>query len=135
MSPRTSEPTRALYVRIPLPAAAKLDAAAQRLGRSKRDVIAALVDDHLDDDLTLDAAPRRVVIEDTPGVMTVGHHHFTPAPAPEVLTLEEAAELLRVDAGALRTWAEDGTVPGRRLGEDWRFRRDALLDWLSADVA
>jgi excisionase family DNA binding protein len=64
--------------------------------------------------------------------MRVGHHRFTPAPAPEVLTLEEAAELLRVDVDALRSWAESGEVPGRRLGDDWRFRRDALLDWLGA---
>jgi len=132
MSPRESEPTRALYVRIPLPAAAKLDAAAERLGRSKRDVIAALVSEHLDDDVRIEAQPRRVVIEDTPGQLRVGHHHFTPAPAPEVLTLQEAAELLRVDVEALRAWAEAGDVPGRRLGDDWRFRRDALLDWLGA---
>lgn len=131
MSPRESQPTRALYVRIPLPAAAKLDAAAERLGRSKRDVIAALVEDHLDDDTRIEAQPRRVVIEDTPGQLRVGHHHFTPAPAPEVLTLEEAAELLRVDPDALRAWAEAGDVPGRRLGDEWRFRRDALLDWLT----
>jgi excisionase family DNA binding protein len=132
MSP--SEPTRALYVRIPLPAAAKLDAAAERMGRSKRDVIAALVADHLDDDVRIDAQPRRVIVEDTPGELRVGHHHFTPAPPPagEVLTLEEAAALLRVDVEALRDWAEAGDVPGRRLGGQWRFSRGALLDWLGA---
>ncbi len=132
MPSRESEPTRALYVRIPLPAAAKLDAAAERTGRSKRDVIATLVAQHLDADAALDAQPRRVVVEDTPGELRLGHHHFTPAPGPDVLTLEEAAELLRVSVDALRTRAERGEVPGRRLGDEWRFRRDALLDWLAA---
>lgn len=132
MAPRESEPTRALYVRIPLPEAAKLDAAAERLGRTKRDVIAALVAEHLDEDVRFEAQPRRVVIEDTPGELRLGHHRFSPAPAPEVLTLEEAAALLRVEVGALRAWAQAGEVPGRRLGDDWRFRREALLDWLGA---
>jgi excisionase family DNA binding protein len=116
MSPRESTPTRALYVRIPLAEAAKLDAAAERLGRSKRDVIAGLVAEHLD------------------GELKMGHHRFTPTPVPDVLTLEEAADLLRVEADDLRGWAEAGEIPGRRLGDEWRFRRDALLDWLgSAD--
>jgi excisionase family DNA binding protein len=72
------------------------------------------------------------VVEAMPGELRLGHHDFTPAPVPEVLTLAEAAELLRVEVEALRAWAEAGDVPGRRLGGDWRFRRAALLDWLAA---
>lgn len=135
MSPREPEATRAVYVRIPLAAAEKLDRATERLGASKRDVIATLLADHLDDDGRGVAAvgrPRRITIEETGDRMTVGHHAFTPMPPAEVLTLEEAAELLRVSTDALRARAEAGEVPARRLGDQWRFRREALLEWLGA---
>jgi excisionase family DNA binding protein len=49
----------------------------------------------------------------------------------EVLTAEEAAELLRVSVAALLSDASSGRLPGRRIGEEWRFARMALLDWLS----
>ncbi|WP_259310881.1 helix-turn-helix domain-containing protein [Capillimicrobium parvum] len=114
-----------------MPVAEKLDRAAERLRTSKRDVISALLAENLDEGAPA-SRPRRVVIEDAPERMTVGHASFTPAPAPEVLTLEDAAELLRVSPDALRERAEAGDAPGRRLGDDWRFSREALLAWLGA---
>ena len=47
-----------------------------------------------------------------------------------VLTLDEAATLLRVDAENLQRLAESGTVPGRRIGTVWRFDCTALMSWL-----
>jgi hypothetical protein len=41
------------------------------------------------------------------------------APA-AVLTLEQVLEL-----------AEARSVPGRRIGDEWRFSRPALIDWLA----
>jgi hypothetical protein len=29
--------------------------------------------------------------------------------------------------------AEQGTLPGRKVGDDWRFARAALLRWLEGD--
>ena len=37
-----------------------------------------------------------------------------------VLTLAEAAILLRVEAESLQRLAERGGVPGRRIGDSWR---------------
>jgi excisionase family DNA binding protein len=134
MPTRQPEPTRAVYVRLPVREADKLDRAAARLRSSKRDVIATLLSDHLD----ADGGRRRVIVEDDGADLVVGHHAFTPAQEPSagstdgVLTLDEAAELLRVSLDALRARAEAGDVPGRLLGGEWRFRRDALLDWLGA---
>lgn len=51
---------------------------------------------------------------------------------PEVLTLEEAATLLRVKDAELSEAVERGDVPGRRIGTQWRFSRAALLAWLAA---
>jgi excisionase family DNA binding protein len=64
--------------------------------------------------------------------VTVGRHAFTPAPPAEVLTAAEAAELLQVAEADLLAIAERGGLPGRRIGDAWRFSRAALLDWLAA---
>jgi len=49
-----------------------------------------------------------------------------------VLTLREAAGLLRVAQGALERMAQDGNVPGMMVDGKWRFTRQALEDWVSA---
>jgi excisionase family DNA binding protein len=65
----------------------------------------------------------------------VGRHEFRPAepPAalPDVLTLEEAAELLQANPEDVRRLAERGDLPGRKLGRAWRFSRAAVLAWLA----
>jgi excisionase family DNA binding protein len=99
---------RPLYVRLPDEAAEKLHQAAFELGLPKQDIVTTLLQDHL----------------------TVGKHEFTPYAAEDVLTAEEAADLLRSDAATVTAMAEKGTIPGRKLGDDWRFARAALLRWL-----
>ena len=51
-----------------------------------------------------------------------------------MLTLSEAAALLRVDAPALERLADSGNVPGRRIGIEWRFDCAALMAWLQAST-
>ena len=48
----------------------------------------------------------------------------------EVLDLEEAAALLRLQPETVRALAESKRVPARRIGNTWRFSRAALLAWL-----
>ena len=57
----------------------------------------------------------------------------SPSPAPDVLTLNEAAELLRVDANELEQLVMRSEVPARRIGSEWRFNREALLAWINGD--
>jgi excisionase family DNA binding protein len=79
-----------------------------------------------------DAGRRRVTVETLDqGELTVGRHSFGPRNL-EVLTLEEAAELLQVDSEVVLELARVGTLPGRELGGEWRFARAALLEWLGA---
>src|SRR5689334_6742211 len=54
-----------------------------------------------------------------------------PATSGEVLTLAEAAALLRVSEEGLKADAVAGRVPGRPVAGEWRFTRTALLTWLS----
>lgn len=51
--------------------------------------------------------------------------------AASVLTLAEAAEMLRIDVAAMTELADQERVPGRRVEGAWRFGCQALLDWLA----
>src|SRR4051812_1063249 len=48
----------------------------------------------------------------------------------EVLTLAETAEYLRVTENEVARLIRDQGLPGRKLGDDWRFLKAALQDWL-----
>ncbi len=118
------EPTRAIYVRMPDRLARKLDKAAEKLGATKRDVLAMLVNDHLD------------VAGDNLLIGLRGGRARQPEPATEageVLTLEEAAQLLRAETGDVLALIDAGELPARRLGDSWRLSRTAVLAWLRGD--
>ena len=115
-----------LYVRIPKDQAEQLDEAAHRLRRSKQDLVTGLITTYGDLD-TL----RRVTIETTENGLTVGHAEFRPFAPPEVLTIAQLAEWLQVEPEAVAELADAGELPGRRLGGEWRFAREAVLAWLA----
>jgi excisionase family DNA binding protein len=71
------------------------------------------------------------VVEADDPQLVVGHHSFRPADIPDVLTPAQAAALLQVDEEAVLALAEEGRLPGRRIGDDWRFARAAVVAWLS----
>ena len=52
-------------------------------------------------------------------------------PKHEVLTFPEAARFLRIKKPLLEKLVEQGRVPARKLGDEWRFSRSALHAWLS----
>jgi excisionase family DNA binding protein len=54
----------------------------------------------------------------------------TPRQLPSVLTLEEAAEYLRLSPDIVRQEAIAGKIPGQLIGEHWRFLRSAIDEWL-----
>jgi excisionase family DNA binding protein len=134
------DPTAALYVRLPHPEFEKLARAAEALATNKKAIVTSLVARYVDPDTangldalrgSLAADPRRITI-DLPGEgLAVGHHAFTPAPLPDVLTPAQAAELLQVTEEQLVALADAGSVPGRRIGDQWRFSRPALIEWLA----
>lgn len=54
----------------------------------------------------------------------------------DVLTREQAAKLLHVEAHTVTRWVKARGLPGHRLaGGEWRFRRSALLRWLDQHKA
>jgi excisionase family DNA binding protein len=131
-------PTAALYVRLPHDEFDKLDRAAEALSTNKKAIVTSLVSRYVDPDTPagLDTLrdglePRRVTINLPDDSLAVGHHAFTPSPLPDVLTPQQAADLLQVTPEEVVELAEAGTLPGRRIGEQWRFSRPALIDWLA----
>ena len=119
------EDVSAVFVRVPREAAEKLDRVAYASGAPKREIVARLLTDHLEA-----SAPEPLRMPARDG-MGFGRHEFRPAAAPEVLTLPQAAELLQSEVDAVRQLAESGDLPGRTVGGEWRFSRDALLAWLA----
>jgi len=47
-----------------------------------------------------------------------------------VMNTEEAAELLGLSPYTIREFAREGRIPGRKIGKEWRFSRQALLRWI-----
>lgn len=55
---------------------------------------------------------------------------LTWATAPEILTVEELAELLRLSYNAVNEAINNGEVPSQRIGRVKRIYRDAVISWL-----
>jgi excisionase family DNA binding protein len=104
-----------LYVRIASDSARRLDEAVASSGMTKRQIVEDAVREHL-------GTGKEGLV-----VGRIALHE----PAPDVLTAGEAAALLRIAEPELLGAAERGELPARRIGDEWRFGREALLAWLS----
>lgn len=99
-----------LFVRLPRDQATALDRLVDSTGQRKQHLVSELLADQL----------------------TVGHAEILESVGEaEVLTLQEAAGLLRLPVETVRASALAGELPGRAFGEEWRFARTALLAWLA----
>ena len=54
-------------------------------------------------------------------------------PADEVLTLAEAAAYLRVSEADLVELVHSQNLPGRFIGNEWRFLKSAIQQWLAKE--
>ena len=117
-----------LYVRLPTPQAESLHEAAHRLNISKQDLVSRLVASLGEAESD---ALRRVTVETTDDHLTVGHAEFRPYDPPDVMTAQQLAAWLQVDEQTITTLAEQNELPGRKLGDEWRFAREAVVAWLA----
>jgi excisionase family DNA binding protein len=130
--PRREEDYTALYVRIPSAEAEKLHRAADVLKTPKRELITKLVAEFDPDDPVW----TRPVAGPSVGAQAefgFGQHSFRPAAELEILTPAQLAGLLQVEEETVVELAESGELPGRKIGEEWRFSREAILAWLAAE--
>lgn len=108
-----------LFIRLPTNQAAALNRLASETGRTKQHVVSALVGQ------ALAAAPRPLAVGRAE-VVSTPHERDD-----DVLTLDEVAGLLKVSSDAVRSRAEQGELPARRFGDDWRFSKLAVFAWLA----
>jgi excisionase family DNA binding protein len=136
MSKRSEQEMAALFVRLPVEQAEKLDRAAFELKVPKQQLVNALVARFSPRELAqlpgVGSSRRRLLVETEADDMTVGSHSFRPFDAPEVLSPAEVADLLQVEDSVVEELAGAGELPGRKIGDEWRFSRTAILEWLGA---
>ena len=137
MPPRKPPPETPLYVRLPADAVERLHRAAAALGMRKKDLVAGLVTKYVDPDskqglsaLGTLTMHRRSLDTDERGPM-VGSYSFQPYEPPEIMNAEQAGQFLQIDEKMVIELAQAGKLPGKKLGPEWRFSREALVAWLS----
>jgi excisionase family DNA binding protein len=54
-----------------------------------------------------------------------------PMPDDDVLTVREICDLLRVHPSTVYKLLRVGRIPSFRIGNEWRFRKDAIMRWMS----
>jgi excisionase family DNA binding protein len=137
MARKTPPVEGALFVRLPAGAVDKLDRAAEALGMRKKDIVAGLVARYVDPDSRRGLSElgalstHKVSVDLGETGPTRGSYSFHPYDPPEVLSVEQAAHFLQIEEAVVIEMAESGLLPGRKLGEAWRFARAALVTWLS----
>jgi excisionase family DNA binding protein len=52
----------------------------------------------------------------------------------EFLNVAEVALLLRIKQCTVYVLAEQGKIPSRKVGKQWRFHRETILNWISGDM-
>jgi excisionase family DNA binding protein len=133
--PKKTAEEGALFVRLPADAVEKLHRAAEALGVRKKDLVAGLVSKYVDPDSRRglselgSLAGNRVTMGLGPPPQ--GAYSFQPYDPPEVMNADQAADFLQVGKETVVDMAEGGKLPGRKLGNAWRFSRVALVEWLA----
>jgi excisionase family DNA binding protein len=52
----------------------------------------------------------------------------------DIMTLEEVAKYLKLQPQTVYKWAQEGQIPGAKLGKEWRFRRTILDEWIDSAI-
>jgi len=51
----------------------------------------------------------------------------------DILTIEEAANYLRIGKRSLYRLVNEGKIPGKKILNKWRFERESLKQWVRED--
>ena len=54
---------------------------------------------------------------------------------PEIMTVQEVAEFLRVSERTIYDWATHGVIPCGKLGTTWRFKRSEVEKWVDQQLS
>ncbi|MBN2148872.1 MAG: helix-turn-helix domain-containing protein [Anaerolineales bacterium] len=53
----------------------------------------------------------------------------------EIMTIEDVADYLRIPVSSAYKLAQQGKLPGQKIGRHWRFYRPSLIDWVASAAA
>lgn len=53
----------------------------------------------------------------------------------EILNIDEAAALLGVSAKTFNKVLHSEEIPARKIGREWKFSRQALIDWVGRGLS
>jgi excisionase family DNA binding protein len=54
--------------------------------------------------------------------------------ASEILTVEEVARYLKLQPQTVYKWAQEGQIPGTKLGKECRFRKSIIDEWIDMSI-
>lgn len=54
---------------------------------------------------------------------------------PEVMTIEEVCQYLRIPRSSLYKLAQEGKIPCQKVGRHWRFRKATIDRWLDDEIS
>ena len=52
----------------------------------------------------------------------------------DILTVDEAAELLKIPRSSVYKLAQQGKIPTQKVGRHWRFYRPKLVKWVAGEL-
>ena len=55
--------------------------------------------------------------------------------ADDILTIEQVAKIFQMKPQTIYKWAEEGIIPGVKLGKEWRFRKKIIDEWFDTALA
>ena len=50
---------------------------------------------------------------------------------PEILTVKEVSELLKIHESTVYKMIREGRIPAFRIGSEWRFLKDQIVHWMA----
>jgi excisionase family DNA binding protein len=56
------------------------------------------------------------------------------SPIKDILTVDELATYLKVPKSTVYKLAQEGTLPGQKVGRHWRFQRQAIDQWMNGST-
>jgi excisionase family DNA binding protein len=52
---------------------------------------------------------------------------------PEILTVDQAAELLQANRTTVMDYCRAGKIPARKVGKSWRICKEKLMAWMGEE--
>ncbi len=52
----------------------------------------------------------------------------------DIMTVEDVAKYLKLKPQTVYKWAQQGQIPGTKLGKEWRFRRRIIDEWIDTSI-